>query len=300
MTKIHLLFGCISAGLALCCCAFPGLKTDSPQRAMDRRDSLILFREIIASGNFQRAVSRIHKSERTALLDQAGKVKEDAKPRLRALRLRNLLNSNQVRLRGGGLRGIVEVMPGTGSGEGCSEEDFETSGESAADSLREIARNQTHSAARLFFDDIRSGVWQFPLNDMHPATRSLFVDHKGRIPKVQAARLRGIDTSRWECLSLIDGKIVGVMSILPKPPEELETVFLAFRKSIHGGEWAAAMDILREDEKRILTFPAGRINPAYTKRLLGLRREDWDRFSWEAGKLSGFTDWLDIDSKPMN
>ncbi|HKP96906.1 MAG TPA: hypothetical protein VJ385_14220 [Fibrobacteria bacterium] len=264
-----------------------------------RIDSLIVFKEAIASGNYLRAVDGLDKEDQRPILTAAGKVKEEYKPRLSSVRLGNLIADPQVRLRRGGLAGITSALPMPArSTPLCTEQDFEIVGAPEDARSRDSIRNLVHAAAVLFFEDIRSGVWQFALNDLHAATRSLLQGRNGKIHEAAKIRLRAIDTTRWRCLALREGKLIGVMALVPPPEEGLEDAYFAFLKSIRGGEWAAAMDMLTDGDREHLTRPMGRINPDYAERLRTLEGKDWDVFSLREGRLSGIVAWLGEDSNP--
>lgn len=289
-------FGCFASEFGACALLHPGKR--SPDYESERVDSLIVLKEIISSGNFVRAADKLSPSERAPMLTPTGDVREDFKPRLRALRLRTLAEDPKVNLRRGKLVGIAGGMPVGPSDSLAVDYDFETYWYALSAPEKDSLRNLIHSAARLFFADIRSGVWQYPLNDMHPSSRSLFLGRNGKITEAAKARLSAIDTNKWEVMSLRDGKLVGVMPLLPVSPPELKIAFLAFLKAINGGEWADAMDMLVERERLYLTSPMGRVNSVYAKKLILLKRQDWDSFALQSGKLSGIVAWLDENQDP--
>lgn len=140
---------CGSFLYGVCACAFlrPGAHPRNPESG--RVDSLNVLKETIASVNFLRAVNMLSPSDRSPLLRPAGDVREEFKPRLRAIRLRTLAEDPKVRLRRGKLEGITSGLPAAGPGD---------------------------------------------------------------------ALAAGIDTNRWEGLSLREGRLVGVMPLPSRAP----------------------------------------------------------------------------------
>lgn len=185
----------------------------------EKVDSLISFKESIAAGNYLKGARKLVAEDRSKILDGSGIVREEMKPRLRALRLKNI--------------------------------------------VKDSAQAILHAAAKLLFSDIRSGNWQFVLNDMHPSTRSYFIAKNGKIKEGARRRLSEIDTSAWQASSLRKGKLVG------------------------------ATGMLVDAEKERISQPDGAIKSGFKKKLKTLDRKDWDSLFSYHGKLSGVLDLMD-------
>ena len=266
----------------------------SPAAAQrEKVDSLISFKETVAGGNYLGAVRKLVAADRAKLMDGSGNVREEMKPRLRALRLKNIVNDQSVKLKRGKLTGILAALPVVRLGQPDTVDTYFDPGDQEPEAVGgDSAQETLHAAAKLLFSDIRSRNWQFVLNDMHPSTRSNFIAKNGKIKAGARLRLSEIDTSAWQALSLRNGKLVGVVLLIPPPQTGLEKSAGAFFDAIAAGKWSTALDMLVDPEKERLTHPGGGIRTEFKRKLSALDREDWDSLFLFHGKLSGVLDLM--------
>ena len=272
----------------------PAIRLISPATVQrEKVDSLISFKEAIAGGNYLRGARKLVAADRAKILNETGSVREEMKPRLRSLRLKNIVNDRSVRLKRGKLTGILAALPVVRQGKPDSvDTDFDAGDQEPETVGGDSTQKTLHAAANLFFSDIRSGTWQFVLNGMHPGTRSNFVGKNGKIKAGACKRLSEIDTSAWRALSLRNGKLVGVVLLIPPPETGLEKSTDAFFDAIAAGKWDAALDMLVDSEKEKISRPSGGIKSEFKKKLSDLDREDWDSLFWYHEKLSGVLELL--------
>ncbi|MDQ3001135.1 MAG: hypothetical protein M3Y08_07730 [Fibrobacterota bacterium] len=262
----------------------------------EKVDSLITFKESVAAGNYLRGVRRLVPSDRDRMLDDSGRVREDMKPRLRALRLKNLVHDPAVRLRKGRLTGVFAALPVVRQGESVVMDSTFYVEEDSSGTLRVDERDaMLRAATNTFFADIASGNWQFVRNGLHPATRSVFVDKQGRMKPGARKRLQAIDTTAWRALSLRDGKLTGVVLLLPPPESGLEQNSNRFFDALEKKDWESALEILVDREREFLTGPDGKLKGEFSKQLGALDREDWDSLFWYHDRLSGVLELMGVD-----
>jgi hypothetical protein len=195
----------------------------------DRLEVLTSFSLALSKHNFRDAAGYLPPADRAKLADPETGILPEYRDRIRAIRRTTLLNNPLIEVRHGLIYGIPDVLPvialgqadtldlglgdtaalgdGPGSGLAASED---SGGREAAKEKAELKR-----ASEEFFRAVAKGRWETALGYLHAGERGEFVDAKGKVKEEARRRLAGADTSEWEALTLRDGKLTGIVLIIP-------------------------------------------------------------------------------------
>ena len=69
--------------------------------------------------------------------------------------------------------------------------------------------------ATLFFKFVRSRQWPHALGLVSRGERQVFLKSNGEMKAEARQRLSAIDTSSWQALTLMEGKLTGVVLLIP-------------------------------------------------------------------------------------
>lgn len=262
----------------------------------DKIDRLIVFKEAVSLRNFAKAARILSPEDSSQIVDSSGSVPEEMQNRLRAVKLRTLVNQEDVRVRNGRLSGVVARLPILEQGESINiEEVFELEAEEGeALSEKESRKLKVRKASRKLFDAIAAEEWQAALNTLHPASREVFLSRAGKLKPGVRSRLSQVDTASWRALTLRKGKLIGVVLLLPPPIPGLERAAAEFFQAIRRGDWESIKAVLITAEHKKLVEPEGEITEENRKKFQALDEEDWDSLYWDNGKLSGIADLMKI------
>lgn len=276
-----------------CGAGIPGLGRNPQEEKIDR---LIMFKEAVSLRNFAKAARILSPEDSSQIVDSSGSVPEEMQNRLRAVKLRTLVNQEDVRVRDGRLSGVVARLPILEQGESIIiEEVFELEGDAGeALSEKEQRMLKVRKASQILFEAIAAEEWQDALNTLHPASREVFLTRAGKLKPGVRSRLSQVDTASWRALTLRKGKLIGVVLLIPPPVPGLERAAAEFFQAIRRGDWESIKAVLITAEHEKLVEPDGGISEENRKKLQALDEEDWDSLYWDNGKLSGIDDLMKI------
>jgi hypothetical protein len=193
------------------------------KNAEDRRlEVLTSFTLDLSKRDFKAAAGMLSASDRSRMLDEDGQIRPEFRERLLALRLTTLLSNPMIKLERGRVNGIYRILPVLATApppDTAINPGQPTEVESmAAVKEREKAdrRAMLRQATRKLFASIRSRHWNEAIDMVQDGERKVFVDGEGRFRKGARKRLAGIDTASWDALVLRDGKLNGLVLIVPK------------------------------------------------------------------------------------
>ena len=164
-------------------------------------------------------------SRKTPLLRPEG-ILPEYRDRVRAIRRTTLLNNPLIEVKHGLIYGISDVLPVLALGEA------DTLGlHVRPDSLVAVvpdsgkiaeSRNQKElkRTSEAFFRAVSRRDWKKAMDYLDVQDRGDFLDAKGKVKEEARERLAEVDTSEWDALTLKDGKLTGVVLIIPETPEK--------------------------------------------------------------------------------
>ena len=129
MTLQKLVYGMLLVSLLAAC---GGTKKSDGPKSTTLIDALTDFSIAINANNYEKAVDFLVESEKKELVDFNGKVIEEAKKKLKALRLQILIKNPRIQLSGSKLVGILSALPSlqhTGPAEDDPEAESSTEGD---------------------------------------------------------------------------------------------------------------------------------------------------------------------------
>lgn len=204
----------------------------------DRLEVLTTFTLAVSKRDFHSATLLIDPSERGLFLDDKGIMRAEFQERLRAMRRTTLMNNPAITVSQGRILGIYGVMPmlehGTPANvateesgadsagatvEVSTEDSMEVSAGAEADLPAEAGhdgdKDALRKAADTFFQSVRAGKWNQALGLVNAREKEAFVRPDGKLKEGTRQRLSAIDTSSWEALALEEGKLSGVILLIP-------------------------------------------------------------------------------------
>ena len=197
-------------------------------KRQDRRrlDVLTSFTLDLSKRDFAAAVRIMSVSDRSRMVDRDGLVRPEYRERLLALRLSTLLNNPAIKEEQGKIGGIYEILPvlaqalpveKDSAATGVTED--EESSLTAKTDTSDDGRQELRKATNAFFKSVKSKNWNRALGMVYADEKKVFVKNDGQIRPGVRRRLGAIDTSSWEALELQNGKLTGIVLIIPdKPP----------------------------------------------------------------------------------
>jgi len=224
--------------VALVACSSTRKADGPPPGSNDILDLLTGFGESISKRDFVKAVGYMVPAERSQMLDANGRVPEDKQRQLMALRLQRLIRTPSVRVEGGYLAGIYDLLAaerqgnsgemmasgseGTemaaGAGEAEGVESTASEDEEATPAIVELDPQDDpalKAAVNKFFLAVNQKNWNAALALVNDNEKKIFFDERGRLKESSKARLGKIDTEGKNALTLTDGKLTGITLLLP-------------------------------------------------------------------------------------
>jgi hypothetical protein len=266
----------------------------SPQE--EKVERLIRFKEAVSVQNFTKVLRTLAPADSAQIVDGSGAVPEEMQRRLRAVKLRYLVNQDDVQLREGRLAGVVAHLPVLVQGEAA-----DTTGlydlddmESEEPTEKERRMEKVRVASRALFEAVAAERWPDALATLHPGSREVFLTRKGKLKEGTRRRLALVDTSAWRNLALRDGKLIGIDLLLPPPEPGLERAADDFFKAIRREDWNTMLGMLAGTDFRRIADSEGGLSAENRSKLAALDEEDWDSLFWYHEKLSGVADLMEL------
>lgn len=205
----------------------------------ERLDVLTSFTLALSKRDYRAAAAYLAPADRAKLAGPEG-ILPEYRERVRAIRRSTLLNNPLIEVGHGRISGIPEVLPvwGAGAADGAVAENpadtvpeanggeaFATGpdglpGDAARAGQDARDREELKQAANAFFRAVSRRDWAKAMGYMADQEREDFLDAKGGVRPAARQRLAAVDTAGWEALTLRDGKLTGVVLIIPPKPGE--------------------------------------------------------------------------------
>lgn len=213
-------FATLAALLILAC---SGGRQDRSNVSGDvQLEILTSFSLALSKREFEKAIGHLAESERTQLLGPDGKVSPEVQDRLRALQLSTLYKDPSVRVSHRKISGIAGSLPVLKQAEAVDSLLLPDEADAPSPAVvSELAvapgpdLDPIRKTTRDFFRSIRSRQWRKALNYLDDRERAVFMQRNGDLRTGTRRRLSAADTSAWDALSLKDGKLMGVVLIVP-------------------------------------------------------------------------------------
>lgn len=186
----------------------------------DRLEILTNYTLSLSKRDFEGAVAKLAPPDRDRLLGADGKVRPEFQDRLRAMRLTTLVANPMVTLEQGRIRGIYDLLPVIEQGEPAPVVVDLPLDEPARVLDEEPGREDLRAATAAFFRSVREREYKKAVGMLAPEERRVFLREDGRVKEAARRRLAAIDTSAWDALTLEEGKLTGVVLIIPSRPPE--------------------------------------------------------------------------------
>jgi hypothetical protein len=223
----------------LMACASTKKETAQAPSSDDLLELLTGFGESLSKRNFTKAVDYMVPEEK-ALMMEGSSVPPEKQKMLMALPLQKLIRHPAVRVENGKIAGIYTLLPNLNQGQAGSLASEETPSEDAtvaateepavsessdlpisedADEDQASASNandpRLKDTVNRFFAAVNRRNWQSALALMNDSERKLLLDDRGRLKESAKQRLTQIDQKNRDALVLQDGKLTGVLLLLP-------------------------------------------------------------------------------------
>jgi hypothetical protein len=196
----------------------------------DRLDVLTSFSLALSKRNFRDAAGYLPPADRAKLASPETGILPEYRDRMRAIRRTTLMNNPLIEVRHGLIYGIPDVLPVLALGQADTsvsvQADTVAQGDSPAAPIaaspaageRSPAqeREALKRASEAFFRAVSKGRWDNAMGYLHAQERGEFLDAEGKVKGEARRRLAGADTSEWEALTLRDGKLTGIVLIIPE------------------------------------------------------------------------------------
>jgi hypothetical protein len=176
----------------------------------------------LSKHDFRDAARYLAPADRAKLADAEEGILPEYRERVRAIRRTTLLNNPLIEVRGGLIYGIPDVLPvlALGSVDSLGLKDITDSGIAAvpdsAGAARTEEREELRRTAEAFFRAVSRRDWGKAMAYLDEQERGDFLDAKGRLKGESRQRLAAVDTAEWQSLTLKDGKLTGVVLIIPE------------------------------------------------------------------------------------
>lgn len=190
----------------------------------DRLDVLTSYSLALSERNYAEAATYLGPADRAQLAGADGSILPEYRERVRAIRRSTLLNNPLVEVRDGLIYGIRDILPVLDVGREDSLAAFADAGPVAApapdpaqsdSAIQARRRQELKRTADAFFTAVSKRDWSKALGYLDSQERQSFLDARGKVKSAARARLAEADTSEWEALTLKEGKLTGVVLIIP-------------------------------------------------------------------------------------
>ena len=195
----------------------------------ERLDVLTSFTLALSKHDYRAAAGYLAPEDRAKLASADAGILPEYRERVSAIRRATLLNNPLIEIRRGFIYGIPDVLPVLAQGHADSLDLHsapDTGWAAGQDSTRseaarkkELKQAELKRAAEAFFHAVSKQEWEKALGFLAPEERQEFLGPKGKLKAGDRWRLASVDTSEWGALTLRDGKLTGVVLIIPEPRE---------------------------------------------------------------------------------
>lgn len=213
-----------AAALALlsACAGKPRTAFESGDRG--RLEILTNYTLALSKRDFRAAAAMLAPVDRERLLGADGLVRPEYRDRLRAMRRSTLVSNPLVAIEDGRIRGIYDLLPVLEQGEPApvfADVPADAPPEAPLPVLDdEPGREELRAATAAFFRSVRARDYRKAMGMLAPDERRVFLREDGRVKDEARRRLAAVDTSAWDALTLEDGKLTGVVLIIPSRAPE--------------------------------------------------------------------------------
>lgn len=192
-------------------------------RADARLEVLTSFSMALSKRDFNKAIGYLADSERQGLLGPDGVVPADIQERLRALEISTLYKDPAIKVSHRRISGIAGSLPvlEQAAPKDSSQSSVTGTGLPSPPLEEPVAAGQfmgdepLRKATQVFFRTVQTRQWKKALAYLDEGERAVFMQRDGSLRQGTRRRLLAADTSAWDALSLKDGKLTGVVLILP-------------------------------------------------------------------------------------
>jgi hypothetical protein len=189
----------------------------NPER--ERLDVLTSYSLALSKRDYREAAKFLAPEDRSRIANPDQGILPEYRERVRAIRRTTLMNNPLIEVRRGLIHGIPDILPvlALGSVDTSAEEsDTGFAQQPAPDRLPDsLAREELHRTARAFFQAVSRREWRKALGYVDVQEKEGFLDAKGVVRDATRRRLAAADTSGWEALTLKDGKLTGIVLLIP-------------------------------------------------------------------------------------
>jgi hypothetical protein len=218
-TVPNVFFMVSAIGLVGCASHSGGFLRSADER---RLEVLTSFSTALNAKYYQKAVWYLCQEDQMKILNAAGEVPPGFREKLRALKLSTLNGNPSVEIVHGKIDGLYELLPVLDQGP-ASNSGIDVSVESelpagAAQSNGEIpmrSQAELKAAAEKFFESVRVRHWSRALDYLDEREKTVFEKGNGKLRIGTRRRLAAVDTASWDALTLKDGKLTGLVLIVP-------------------------------------------------------------------------------------
>jgi hypothetical protein len=187
----------------------------------ERLDVLTSYTLALSKRDYVEAARFLAPADRAKLADPAGGILPEYRERVRAVRRTTLVNNPLIEVRNGLIYGIPDVLPVLALGQPDTVAAAETAYADAAPAGPDTTaaaneRRELRRTSEAFFRAVSKRDWRKAMDYVAEQERKDFLDDKGALRAQARTRLAAADTSEWEALTLMDGKLTGVVLILPE------------------------------------------------------------------------------------
>jgi hypothetical protein len=187
--------------------------------ARERLDVLTSYSLALSKRDYREAAKFLAPADRVRIASPDQGILPEYRERVRAIRRTTLMNNPLIEIRHGLIHGIPDILPVLELGRADSSAQESETGfaqQSNPEPLRDsTAREDLHRTARAFFKAVSHREWRKALGYVDAQEKEGFLDSKGGVRDAARSRLASADTSGWEALTLKDGKLTGIVLLLP-------------------------------------------------------------------------------------
>ncbi len=212
--------GWISTAVFFSACSNGPLHFSDPNT--ERLDALTALTVALSKRDFKAASSLMDPVDLKKMSDESGGIQLQYQDRLRAMRMTTLMNNPLINVEKGKVRGVFDILPVLNQGIAKSvgnNADADTA--EAEYTLRSYKTTLTpddpalKKTAEAFFKSIRNRNWSQAMSFVNQEERPDFIANNGQVREDARRRLAEIDTSSWDAMTLENGKLTGVVLLLP-------------------------------------------------------------------------------------
>ena len=249
----------------------PGRSCQEPEELVD---VLSRFTTAVNKGDFTQAVSFLSVEDQKKMIAADGSVPDSIQAKMKALNFQGLSNDPKIDLVKGKLTGIFACLP-------CLDEGPPAVVSKAPPIPPQVKRDEVEKLrkeiAQDFYREVQKGKWKPASEMVHPQEWAVFLDEKGRLTELSKRRLKAIQECDLDALTLVDGRLTGVVVMLEPPKSELYLKSQIFFDHIAADRMDAAIGMILESEKKFFLGEDGKLRTDRKAQLKAMSREDWQR-----------------------